>query len=156
MSVSRTQNETEDLRRIQVRVFKAMRDEGPLTADDLARQCLPPAQVLASLPIDDREGQTRRFVDALVSLLEEDGSHLPMVEAVRRMRKVQERTRDSLEWQSLPPVVRSAAVREARRMTDSAEAAGWITTMRHRDLPSWTITPMGGGELDRLERELAQ
>jgi|GEM_PF-5627447 len=146
--------DVEDLRRVTLRLLRSLKLQGPLSADGVARLCLPTRQALIALPEEDRCRQTERLVNGLIEILEPDGSEVPFAVAIAHLRKAEDTARRGLDWSKLPPVFEREARHMARKVTDYAVSEGWIRGLEMDNQMVWSLTPYGGGAIERLERQL--
>ncbi len=139
-----------DPRRVMLHLLRSLRDGGPMSADEVARLCLTPRQVMSVMAEGEQRAHAERTVQGLIDLLEEQGTEATLVVALRRWRMGEAEARAALDWDDLPAVVRKGALALARHTVDRAERQGWIEPFELEGHPRWRITPIGGGAIDQL------
>lgn len=141
------------LRRLRA-VLAALRDRGPMDADEVARLCLTPRQVMSLMTDEEKQDVTGRTIGALIDLLEDDGSEVPLAVALKQWKRKEDGLRATMTWDTLPPIVKQSAYRDARRLIDQAVELGYVHPFPPEKNPPtlWRLTPAGGAALDQLSR----
>ncbi|QDU71619.1 hypothetical protein [Mucisphaera calidilacus] len=135
-------------------VLAALKVNGPLDNEQLARACVPLDELVGSIPGQERRRRAASMIEAAIAYLEEDGDLTNLEAPTRLWRQSVERARVLLRWREIPPVVGRLAILYADTLIRYAFRHGWVTRFDIPSGPLWRITDAGLIQLEELEARL--
>jgi len=135
-------------------VLHAMVRRGPMSLDEVMRECLSPDDVASLLPEKQRQEQSLEMVHALLIYLDEEWDSSVFGPSLLEWRDSVAAAKRGLDWEQLPPVARKLAMLYAGAVLEYGKRVGYIGELAMPEETLWKITTDGGDALPRLRSQL--